>query len=507
MRKALSGKFACQNMVVAFVLLLSGVAIAGPDQDLLEAARIGDVIKLEQAIEQGASLEATDASGNTALHITAAANHVEALEVLLKQPDADVHARNKLKQTAAHLAAQGPHMLVLYKLQQAGADLHAIDTHGKTPDDYARDAAERSKPSPSRALVKVDDSKQPVWSKQRIKSINKGDVLAWMMRPEECGRESCPFEAFPVVFHQDGKTVFTLSDTNDELLEDVLPDSKVVRVRSDMFCQLVRKTGHGPAGKKEGVSGNSASIASFFQPGWKNGGKPITWTMVSSKSQINKAYSSIKSQGSCGSDSSWSCGPNSAARAMILWGYTLNYGYDDVLRKCPKTMCRKKGHEHYKKAKSAMKWGYIFAPLTLGASMAATSIPATIHMAGAAANSADVGPSPGMLAQFITQYMHKGRAFHTKYNSFSDCANAIANDMKAGDPVIAVFIYSLTKQHYVNVIGATKDNNGGITDFAILDTYQKTFYHSYGNMDYLMNSIGILPGTYGKYNIIRFYKG
>lgn len=76
------------------VLLVPGLAASGPPQDasLLNAAATGSVTNVEQALRDGAQLDAGDARGYTALMKAAARGHAEVVRLLLAKK-ADVQRK------------------------------------------------------------------------------------------------------------------------------------------------------------------------------------------------------------------------------------------------------------------------------------------------------------------------------------------------------------------------------------------------------------------------------
>jgi cytohesin len=80
------------------------------DDELLEAARKGDLIKVQTALENGANPNAEDNDGWTPLHFVAQEGRVDAVKILLER----------------------------------GADPRIADNEGHTPLDYAHDSAIRS---------------------------------------------------------------------------------------------------------------------------------------------------------------------------------------------------------------------------------------------------------------------------------------------------------------------------------------------------------------------------
>lgn len=118
-------------------LLLPGASrAAGPRQaesDLPEAARRGDVARLEALLRQGAAVDARDEAGLTPLMEAASP---EAARVLLRA-GADVNASTRSGWTALMQAAAAGRLETVRRLLEAGASLDARDRLWGTPLDVA----------------------------------------------------------------------------------------------------------------------------------------------------------------------------------------------------------------------------------------------------------------------------------------------------------------------------------------------------------------------------------
>ena len=132
-------------------------------QQLLKAARIGDANMVEQLIEKGANIHATDQDGATALMWAAKAwGGADVVQKLIEN-GANIHATDKDGATALIRAAAGPwdDAGVVQKLIEAGADIHATDNDGNT------------------ALFKAIYLAQPVAVKQLIQAYR----MHWPTKP------------------------------------------------------------------------------------------------------------------------------------------------------------------------------------------------------------------------------------------------------------------------------------------------------------------------------------
>lgn len=100
---------------------------------LLPAAMAGDLEKVQAALDAGASVNGTNKSDETALHIAVANQNGELLDLLLKA-GADVNARDKYGRTPLWEAAGGHDLKIIERLIAAGADVNAREKlEGKTP--------------------------------------------------------------------------------------------------------------------------------------------------------------------------------------------------------------------------------------------------------------------------------------------------------------------------------------------------------------------------------------
>lgn len=105
--------------------------------ELFNAAKSGDVDALRRAIASGASPNATDAEGQTPLHIAAFEGHLGAVQALIDS-GADVNARDAMQWTPIFKAAYNHEQdtgfaPVVKALIDAGADANARIGFGLTP--------------------------------------------------------------------------------------------------------------------------------------------------------------------------------------------------------------------------------------------------------------------------------------------------------------------------------------------------------------------------------------
>ena len=99
---------------------------------LIEAARDGDLSKIKHLISQGVDVKSSATNGDTALHWAAIHGHAAVVELLVSK-GADVKAVNKNGYTALHCAAIYGHAAIAELLVGNGADVKPINMNGNTP--------------------------------------------------------------------------------------------------------------------------------------------------------------------------------------------------------------------------------------------------------------------------------------------------------------------------------------------------------------------------------------
>jgi ankyrin repeat protein len=122
------------SLIAIFVLLvtLSARANAGPNEDILLAAKAGDLGKVEAALAAGASVNAQDADGLTPLMLAAIYGHDNVAGLLLDRT-ANLNARTPIGASPLTLAAQNGNLDVVKLLLWRGADVNSRDVIGATP--------------------------------------------------------------------------------------------------------------------------------------------------------------------------------------------------------------------------------------------------------------------------------------------------------------------------------------------------------------------------------------
>lgn len=117
-------------------------ACAGPNSDLLGAAKAGDIPKIEAALKAGADVDAR--SGQyTALMLAASYGHVNEVRLLLKA-GADVNAKDWLGNTALMDAAANGYADVVAFLLKSGANVSYRNDNGDNAISLAKNSEIRS---------------------------------------------------------------------------------------------------------------------------------------------------------------------------------------------------------------------------------------------------------------------------------------------------------------------------------------------------------------------------
>ncbi len=139
-RLALLSRFAIRLRALApvaagFVLALLlplGSAAAPTSDEFLAAVRTGEVAKVEQALKDGADVNASDSWGRTALLVATQLRKTPVIKLLIERK-ADVNAANRNDITPLIAAAQGGNEEAVALLLAAGANPNLGDNLGWTP--------------------------------------------------------------------------------------------------------------------------------------------------------------------------------------------------------------------------------------------------------------------------------------------------------------------------------------------------------------------------------------
>lgn len=110
-------------------------ACKNPD-DIIQAARFGDLTKLEGCIESGISVDHTDPAGETALFHVVGSGSSKAFELLIKNK-ADIKLTDRSGDTLLHKAATFNRRDFSNRLIELGIEVNATNKVGSTPLHYA----------------------------------------------------------------------------------------------------------------------------------------------------------------------------------------------------------------------------------------------------------------------------------------------------------------------------------------------------------------------------------
>jgi len=211
------------GLTLVFVLSCVGAVSQGSVEQLLSAADKGDVRAIQAAIAAGADVEATDATGYTALMKAASGGKLEAVRALLKA-GAKVNAKSKQGYTPLMVTVASGSVAVAKLLLDSGADVSATTPNGMTALDGAKrtgnlpliqllskvtaptDSAQAAPPPPPPPKTAI--SKQQIDAKtqqaaqafkageyakatalfQEVAAINPQDALVWHFLGQSLGK-------------------------------------------------------------------------------------------------------------------------------------------------------------------------------------------------------------------------------------------------------------------------------------------------------------------------------
>ncbi len=121
------------TVFLALALLWSAGPAAGTaplDEQLMEAAKGGDLALAKALLDKGVDVNAKDDHGTTALMAASGQGHVEAAQLLIDR-DADINARDSAGATALMYAASKGLFEVVKLLVENGAGLDAKQGGGR----------------------------------------------------------------------------------------------------------------------------------------------------------------------------------------------------------------------------------------------------------------------------------------------------------------------------------------------------------------------------------------
>ncbi|WP_265923146.1 ankyrin repeat domain-containing protein [Cupriavidus nantongensis] len=123
--------FIVLSLFIAMLTSVPAAAGATPEQQLREAAARGDAAQVSALLARGASIDARDAQGRTALLLATHHNRVEAARVLI-DAGADVNAQDAIHDSPYLYAGARGHNEILRLALAHGADLRSTNRYGGT---------------------------------------------------------------------------------------------------------------------------------------------------------------------------------------------------------------------------------------------------------------------------------------------------------------------------------------------------------------------------------------
>lgn len=134
LRKAALGAAFFVGTVLTGAVVMSDGAHADPRQDqaLLTAASKGETVTVQRLLKEGASIDARDGSGRTALLVATRANKIDAARALIAA-GADVNAKDGIQDSAfLYAGAEGRNEILKAILATGKADLKSTNRYGGT---------------------------------------------------------------------------------------------------------------------------------------------------------------------------------------------------------------------------------------------------------------------------------------------------------------------------------------------------------------------------------------
>lgn len=127
-------------LACSFVFLLCLNSYAGDAEDLIDAARIGDISTVKVLLAKGVDVNAkTNDHGTTVLMVASQQGYIEIVQVLLaKGADVNTKSNNYIGATALMLACNGGYLEVVQALIAKGADVDAKTNNGMTALGFAK---------------------------------------------------------------------------------------------------------------------------------------------------------------------------------------------------------------------------------------------------------------------------------------------------------------------------------------------------------------------------------
>ncbi|MGD0276779.1 MAG: SUMF1/EgtB/PvdO family nonheme iron enzyme [Syntrophales bacterium] len=126
----------CAGLLCAVVLLCCQHMAQAKEMNLHDAARVGEITRVRQILEQGTDVNIRDQQQNTPLHVAIYHGKI-AVAVFLIHKGADINAYNCYHETPLFYAASQGQKEAAELLLQKGADVNARDASQDTPLFYA----------------------------------------------------------------------------------------------------------------------------------------------------------------------------------------------------------------------------------------------------------------------------------------------------------------------------------------------------------------------------------
>jgi ankyrin repeat protein len=101
-------------------------------EQLIKAARSGNLNRVKELLNRGAKINAKDNNGYQAIHWATRQRHLPVVKELLNR-GANIHARDNRGRNPIYMAASLGHLPVVKELLNRGANIHARDTRGNQP--------------------------------------------------------------------------------------------------------------------------------------------------------------------------------------------------------------------------------------------------------------------------------------------------------------------------------------------------------------------------------------
>jgi len=127
----IAGTFNVKSFLTTLFLAALVTPAHAADNAFIAAVKKSDFATVQRLLQQGTSVNVSEASGSTALHWAAEANDAEMTRLLLKA-GADAKRANRYGMTPLHLAAVNGNVGLIRELLDAGADANAVLPEGET---------------------------------------------------------------------------------------------------------------------------------------------------------------------------------------------------------------------------------------------------------------------------------------------------------------------------------------------------------------------------------------